>query len=244
MRGWLRARLRPSGDEVGNLLVEVVIASTVLSIVVSMVFVSTGTMTRVTATDVRRGSLTGFAATGAAEVEQLLTNAWTPQNPNGVGVTDDCAGGSQGETFPVGQGPFVSASGTDVWFCSIRSGSHTAATYELHFTGCNVSGVCTLQADRQPAPGTTGAAVTVLAVDDVSCPACVGVAGAPSPFVFLDESTGAGTVLNPGGAMAAVAAAALHRIDTVDLTMTVTAAGTDGTTVTQTVALPNTAGGL
>lgn len=247
MRSWL-ARIGPVAEEGGELLVEVLIASTVLTIVLSMVFVSTGTMTKVTGTQVRRGSLTGAAAVGAAAVEQLITNAWTPESPNAVGITDDCAGGGDGQTFPSAQGPFVEASGIDLWFCAIRPGQSTAYTYELHFTGCSAAAVCTLRADRQPSPGASGQPVSILAVGDASCPACLGAAGATSPFVYVDDSTGSDTVLNPGGGAAAVPGASLVRIDLVDLTLTVTDAATgtaaSTTTVQQSVALPNTEGGV
>ena len=231
-------------DESGGLLIEVLIASTVLTIILTMVFLSTGTMTKATATQVRRGSLTGFAADGAAQLQQLLADAWTPQNPNSLGVTDDCAGGGDGQSFPVGQGPFVAATGTDIWLCSIEPKGSTAYTYELHFVACSAAGVCNLEADRQPAPGSHGPATPVLFIDSVSCPACVSVAGSPSPFTYIDDSTGSGTVLNPGGGAAAVGFADLHRVDSVVVNLTITGADTKGTTVRDDVSLFNALGGL
>jgi len=54
-------------------------------------------------------------------------------------------------------GPFVPLSGTpvtstDVMFCAVDlSSTTTAHTYELHFTNCNSSNVCTLELDEDPA---------------------------------------------------------------------------------------------
>jgi len=242
------------------------VATTLLIVIVTVGFVVTTTLVSGTTSTQRSGFLTGPAQNGMQVLRELFAGAVPAQTvttPSGTQLyTNECAGGTSGQSFPTGQGPFVSASGTDVVLCAVRSGANTAYTYEVHFTGTGCAsggnGICTLAIDQEPPPtgstpppGSTPAPVsatrTVESIASVQCTPCISATGT-LPFVF--STTPANPALMPAVTsppQATVSTANVSSIQAVNITLvlaTSTSRSVTTTTLTSQVSLPNALGGL
>lgn len=220
-------------EEDGFTLVEVMVASFVALVVLCMASMSTIALTRTSVGAIQRGSATGPALLAVQDVQQILSRAWTPNTTSDV--TSDCAGGTDGQSFQSGNGPFVPLSGapvsaTDLMFCAVdEHDASTAHTYELHFTNCSGAGQCDLELDEEPAYGCTGtcSAQVAWSMD--------GVSDTGTPFSYF-ESTSWTTPVAPSHVT-------LDEVQAIDVTLAVTNAATGGssaTSVERLVLLPNT----
>jgi len=225
--------LTSSGGEDGFTLVEVMVASVVALLVLGMASVSTIAMTSRSVGAIQRGSATGPALLAAQDVQQTLSRAWTPNSTSNV--SSDCAGGKNGQTFVTGNGPFVPLSGTsvsatDLMFCAVDVRSPTTAhTYELRFTGCNISSICSLELDQEPAYGCTGTCNPVIAWT------MNGISDAGSPFTYF-ESTSWTTPVAPSQVT-------LDEVQAVEVTLAVSnsaVGGSSSESIQRMVLLPNT----
>jgi hypothetical protein len=147
---------RRRGGEEGMTLTEVVIASAIALVVVAVSSVAISTALSVSETANETGTTTGPALAAANAVEQVLTDAFIPAGVPAT-VTSDCTNGSAGTALSgSSNGPFVSAAdttSTTLYVCSTFPGTTTAYTYEVTFTSCSSSNVCTLAIERWAAPG-------------------------------------------------------------------------------------------
>jgi hypothetical protein len=141
---------RASGDDSGMSLVELMVAVTLMIVVITIGFIVTTTVVKVTYTTQRNGSLTGPAQNGMDTIQGFFSGAvpnQTVTTPVGVPpataalYTNSCSASA------------LTSTATDVWLCSVRSGSTTAYSYEIHFPAatCTSNGVCTLQIAQQGA---------------------------------------------------------------------------------------------
>ena len=204
-------------------LVELMVAVTLLIVVVTIGFVVTTTVMRVTYSSQRTGSLTGPAQNGMDTLQGFFSGAVPNQTvTTPVGVPPDTAPlyTNQCSASP------LSSSAADVWLCSVRSGSSTAYSYEIHFPSstCTSNGVCTLQIAQQ------GVSQPVAQIANV-CVTCVNVTN--SSFGFSPT---------PGD---------LSKVSSVTITLTIasptsngTAPPTSTTTLVRQVSLSNSLGGL
>jgi len=215
-------------DEAGLTLVEMLVGGLLGIGLLTGIAVATQATVHSSRTEVQQGVTTSNAIVAVQAVQQALSAAWTPAAAGGV--TSQCAGGADGESWTA-SGPIVSATSTDVVFCGFRNNSTVAFTYELHFTGC-VNHLCNLQIDQLGAPGCSPHchASTVFVDGDVS--------DLGTPFAFYSAA---------GGSWAATASVA--QIQAVQVTLVVPAIGPtgtslgDGTQVQRLVELPNALGG-
>ncbi|HUY63013.1 MAG TPA: prepilin-type N-terminal cleavage/methylation domain-containing protein [Acidimicrobiales bacterium] len=222
--------------EDGFSLVEFIVASALMVVVLAMVSLATTTSVKVTRQGVLSGLTTGPAQLAAQEIQQIASGAFVPANA--PSMTTNCANGNTGAAFPAGTGPFVStadSTSTDLWLCSYRMGTQTSYTFEIHFTQCNSSQVCTLEVDQQGAVGCTSpcAATTVAAIPNVS--------DAGAPFTYDYYSSGTWTT-----ASQPLSSAQLPAIQAIGINLSspVTAAGNgNAATVMRTILLPNTLNG-
>jgi hypothetical protein len=239
-------------------LVELLVAMTLLIVVITIGFVVTATLVRGTNATQRSGALTGTGQNGMQVLRDLFAGAVPARvisTPSGGQLYNNgCSNGSAGQAFPSGQGPFVSASATDVVLCSVRSGGNTAYTYHVYFSsGCTTNGTCSLVIDQDAPPtglNTTGwtpspLARTIETVSSVVCGACNGVT-TTLPFAF---STSASAVFLNTPSQLAVTTANLSSIQAVKVTLTLataTKSSTSNTTATfsSQVLLSNALGGL
>jgi hypothetical protein len=133
---------RTTADESGMSLVELMVAVTLLLVVITITFIVTTTVMTVTATTQRSGLITGPAQTGMESLQAYFSGAV----PN---TTINTPAGASPNTAPLYSNlcsaTAHTSTATDVWLCSVRSGSTTAYTYEIHFPTCTANGVCTLQ---------------------------------------------------------------------------------------------------
>lgn len=258
-------RKRTIRDESGLSLVELLMAMTLLVVVITIGFVVTTTLVRGTDATQRTGNLTGTAQDGMQVLRELFAGAVpaeTVSTPVGTQLYNNgCAGGTSSQAFPTNQGPFVSASATDVMLCSVRSGANTAYTYEIYFDGttCNSAGggICTLEVYQEPLPtGTTitGAKPTAVttptrveSIANVECGPCVGSTGT-LPFVF--STTPANSSLMPAitsPPQTTVSTSYLSSIQAVDITLILTSStnrSVSTATLSGQVMLPNALGGV
>ena len=223
----------PHDDDRGFTLVEVMIASIIaLALLVSASVAMTAT-THAVRTESTQGSTTSSALIAVQEIQSLLGGTWTSGSLGGEPSV--CSGGIQGsnsQLFPSGQGPFVTATGTDLMFCAFRNNSTTSATFEIHFTGCSTHNVCTLKIDQEPGPGVCPCTVNTI----FSMPGIYdGGTGANAPFVYDYYQT-----TNPVGW---TSTSQLNQIQAVKLTLSVSGGGGSGTNVQRLVLLPNTLAG-
>ena len=265
------SRKRPARDDSGLTAIELLVATMLLVIVVTIGFLVTTAMVGQANATQRSGSLTGPAQNGMQVLRELFAGAVPAQSVTAPGTSgtqlyaDGCANGSGGGAFPSGQGPFVSATGSDVVLCLVRSGANSAYTYRLSFTGssCATTGVCSLTVQQEPpltgwsAPATPKPAVvsvptTIETISNVLCTQCITLSPTGTlPFVFWNSTTGAGTALNSAGPPSTnptVPTASLSTIQALDVTLTITSsanhAGSTATeTLTSRVFMPNALGG-
>jgi len=228
---------RPTGPgrrgEDGLTLVELAIAS---AIAISMLLASSVSITatgHASQSEIAQGSTTNQAITDAAALQTFLSGAY--DSGSVAGVSTECAGGSSGQAFPTGQGPFVSATSTDVMFCGFRNSSLTSYTYEIHFTNCDAKSVCTLKVDQEPDPSCASACTvsTVFVASGVSDQGAKVGGGTVAPFTFYTYD---GTSSPPSWQTTST----LGAIEAVQVSMTVYGSTGAGTAVERLIALPNT----
>lgn len=255
---------RQDRDDSGLTAIELLIAAILLVVVVTIGFLVTTAMVGQANATQRTGSLTGPAQNGMQVLREFFAGAVPAQSvvaPSGTPgsqlYADGCANGSGGAAFPTGQGPFVSATGTDVVLCLVRSGANSAYTYHVYFSGstCATTGNCTLTVDQDPpltvwaAPSTpkptaVGTPTTVEQIPNVVCTQCITASPTGAlPFVFSNTSVALNSVGSP-----TVPTASLSQIQAVDVTLTIaSSANHAGSTATDTltgrVFMPNALGG-
>jgi len=227
------------GREEGFTVIEVVVASLILVTMLVTASVALTATTRASNSEAGQGATTSSAIIAAQEVENLLGGAWTPAATGGVSTL--CAGGTGGQSFATGQGPFVTATTTTLMFCGFSVNASTAYTYDIHFTGCTSSNVCALQIDREPAPNCNPcSSLTVFKLQGVSD------SGTPFVYDYYDTSTTPGTWTCVNAAPSCTGqppASALSTVQAVTVTLTTTTAKGAGTQVTRKILLPNALGG-
>lgn len=146
-------------DDSGMSLVELMVAMTLFVVVMTIGFVVTSTVVRVTYSTQRSGFLTGPAQNGMETLQGFFSGAvpnQTISTPSGAELyANQCSATA------------LTSTATDVWLCAVRSGSNTAYSYEIHFPSstCTPNGICTLQIDQQ------GSAQPVAQIDNV-CAHC------------------------------------------------------------------------
>ena len=215
------------GEE-GLTLVELAIAALLGVALMTMIAIATQATVHSSRTEVQQGATTSNAIVAVQGVQQALAAAWTPGA--GSGVTSQCAGGSNGQSWTA-SGPIVSATSTDIVFCGFRNNSSTAYTYELHFTNCSGS-LCTLKLVQQGAPGCSPHCYTSTVFADAD------VSNAGTPFAFYTSSDGSWA-----------STSTVSQIQAVQMTLVIPAmspSGTalaDGTQAQRLIVLPNTLGG-
>ena len=170
---------------------------------------------------------TAPSAVGATTISVVSQSANATYGVGTIVHIGQCAGGSNGQAFTDGNGPFVSATASDIVFCGLRNNSSTAYSYHLHFADCSGSGICNLQIDRYAPPGCSPCHTTT-----VFTMANVSDAGTPFVYDYYDR-----------GSAAWEPTAVLSQVQAVQVTYTVAASGVSGTTVKRLVLLPNTLGG-
>jgi len=207
--GRVRAPIRRR-EEDGLTLVELALAGLVGVALLTMAAVATTATVHSSRTEVQQGVTTEGAILAVQEVQQTLSSAWTPGSTGGV--TSQCAGGADGQSWVTGNGPFVSVSATDIVFCGFRNNSSIAYTYELHFTHCTGT-LCTLELDQLGAPGCSPSCRSSVAFVQN------GVSEVGIPFGFYTAN---------GGAW--VTTATLSQIDAVQVTLVIPALNPTGTT--------------
>jgi hypothetical protein len=201
-------------------LVELMVAMTMLIVVITIGFVVTTTVVKVTYTSQRAGSLTGPAQNGMDTLQGFFSGAvpnQTVTTPVGVPPATAVLYTNQCSASP------LSSSATDVWLCSVRSGSTTAYSYEIHFPSCPPANpLCTLQIIQQ------GASQPVAQIADV----CVHCSTTNTSFGFTPSP------------------ADLSKVSSVTITLTigsatsnVTANPASTTTLVRQVSLSNSLGG-
>jgi prepilin-type N-terminal cleavage/methylation domain-containing protein len=218
---WTKSAHRTTRDESGLSLVELMVVVTVLLVVMTIAFIVTTTIVTVTSTTQRSGSLTGPAQTGMETLQAYFSGAVPNQTittPSGVPpntvplYSNQCSATENISTA------------TDVWLCSVRSGSTTAYTYHIHFPTCTANGVCTMQVTQN---GVTQPAVQISNVC-VTCTTATNTSFGFSP-----------------------ASAYMSTISKVAITLTIAAPTANGSanpaasaTVVRQVSLPNSLGGF
>ncbi|HEV3265917.1 MAG TPA: prepilin-type N-terminal cleavage/methylation domain-containing protein [Acidimicrobiales bacterium] len=212
---------RSRRDDSGMTLVELMVAMTLLIVVITIGFVVTTTVVKVTYTTQRTGSLTGPAQNGMDTLQGFFSGAVPNQTiTTPVGVSPNTAPLYANQCSA---SPPLSTS-TDVWLCAVRSGSSTAYSYEIHFASCPAGNpLCTLQVTQQ-----SGSQPVVAQIANV----CVHCAAANTSFGFTP----------PTGD--------LSKISSVTITLTlgsptssVTANPASTTTLVRQVSLSNSLGG-
>jgi hypothetical protein len=213
---------RSTRDDSGMSLVELMVAMTLLIVVVTIGFVVTTTVVKVTYSTQRAGSLTGPAQNGMDTLQGFFSGAvpnQTVTTPVGVPPATAVLYTNQCSASP------LSSSATDVWLCSVRSGSTTAYSYEIHFptSTCTTNGVCTLQIAPQ------GASQPVAQIANV-CVTCANTTN--SSFSFSPTP------------------ADLSKVSSVTITLTIASPTSNGstppastTTLVRQVSLSNSLGG-
>jgi type II secretory pathway pseudopilin PulG len=238
--------VKAARGESGFTFVEVMVASLIAMVVLSMVALSSVTITRNSVGAIQRGSSTGPALLAVQEVQQVLSRAWTPNTSSNI--TSYCAGGDDGQSFATGNGPFVPlaetspVSTTDVMFCAVDPTSPTTAhTYELHFTNspggsdCDASSQCILELDQEPAYNCSGSCTPRL----VWSTSGISDSGSPStgPFTYYESrSTAFTTPVLPSNVT-------LGQIEAVQVTLAVSnpaPGGSSSESVQRMILLPNT----
>jgi hypothetical protein len=217
----LQSADRTPRDESGLSVVELMVAVTLLLVVITIAFIVTTTVVTVTTTTQRSGLITGPAQTGMETVQGFFSGAvpnQTVNTPSGVPPNTVPLYSNQCSTTE-----HISTA-TDVWLCSVRSGSTTAYTYEIHFPTCTANGVCTLQVTQN------GATQSVAQISNV-CVTCTNATN--TSFGFAPTS------------------AYMSTVSKVTITLTIAAPPADGSanpattaTVVRQVSLPNSVGGF
>lgn len=209
-------------NDSGMSLVELMVAMTLLIVVITIGFVVTTTVVKVTYTTQRTGSLTGPAQNGMDTLQEFFSGAVPNQTittPLGVPPATAPLYANQCSASA------LSSSATDVWLCSVRSGSTTAYSYEIHFPAstCTSNGVCTLQIAQQ------GASQPVAQIANV-CVTCA-----------ITTNTSFGFTPTP---------ADLSKVSSVTITLTIASPTSSGsgapastTTLVRQVSLSNSLGG-
>lgn len=229
---------RPAREDAGLTTIELLIATMLLVIVVTIGFLVTTAMVGQANATQRSGSLTGPAQNGMQVLRELFSGAVPAQSvtsPGTVGsqlYADGCASlVPSGAAFPPGQGPFVSATGTDVVLCVVRSGANSAYTYHISFTGsaCATTGNCTLTVQQEPVlstwtppaspkPTSVSTATTIEQIANVLCTQCITTNPTGTlPFVFTNNMN---TPINSAGSPT-VTNLSLSQIQGVNVTLTV-----------------------
>lgn len=222
-------------DESGLTIIEMLIAS---SIALSMLVAVSIGLTASGGASMRegtQGATTNQAIIDAAALQTFLSGAWTSGSL--AGVSTQCSNGANGpgNAFPSGQGPFVTATSTDVMFCAFRNNSPTAYTYEIHFTNCTTKHVCTMKVDQQPAPGCSPCTVdTVVAAPGVSNQGATVGGTLVAPFVYYFYNTSSSSWQTT---------TTLSQIQAVQVSFTVYGSSGAGTSVQRLISLPNTIAG-
>ncbi len=204
-------------------LVELMVAMSLLVVVIAIGFVVTTTVVKVTYTSQRNGSLTGPAQNGMDTLQGFFSGAvpnQTVTTPVGVPPNTAPLYANQCSASP------QSSSAADVWLCSVRSGSSTAYSYEIHFPSstCTSNGVCALQIAQQ------GVTQPVAQIANV-CVSCANTTN--SSFGFSPTP------------------AVLSTVSSVTITLTIASPTSNGTTIPSStttlvrqVSLSNSLGGL
>jgi hypothetical protein len=212
---------RSTRDDSGMSLVELLVGMTLTVIVITIGFVVTTTVVKVTYTTQRSGSLTGPSQNGMDTLQGFFSGAVPNQTiTTPVGVSPNTAPLYANQCSATAQ----MSSPTDVWLCSVRSGSGTAYSYEIHFPSCPLANpLCTMQITQQ------GVAQPVVQIANV----CVHCSTTNTSFGFSPS---------PGD---------LSKISSVTITLTigsptssVTANPASTTTLVRQVSLSNSLGGL
>jgi hypothetical protein len=218
------SRIRPAHrtrDESGLSLVELMVAVTLLLVAITITFIVTTTVVTVTSATQRSGLITGPAQTGMETVQAFFSGAvpnQTVTTPTGVAPS----------TVPLYSNQCSATEhisiATDVWLCSVRSGSTTAYTYEINFPTCTANGVCTLRVTQN------GVTQPVVQISNV-CVTCTNVTN--TSFAFTPTS------------------AYMSTVSKVTITLTIAAPTANGSanpeptaTVVRQVSLPNSVGGF
>jgi hypothetical protein len=219
-------------NEDGLTLVEMLIASSIALTMLMAASIGLTASNGASNHEVTQGATTNQAIVDAGNLQTFLAGAWTSGSLAGVSTECSSGTGGPGNTFPGGQGPFVTATSTDVMFCAFRNNSPTAYTYEIHFTNCNAKHVCTLKVDQQPVPGcTTCAASTVMSAPGVSNQGAKVGGVSVSPFVYYCYNTSSSSWQSTS---------TLSQIQAVQVTFTVFGSTGAGTSVQRLISLPNT----
>jgi hypothetical protein len=170
-------------DESGMSLVELMVAVALFLVVITIGLVVTTALITGTSSTQQSAILTGPAQNGMQVLRDFFSGA-VPANsiptPSGTNLYTSLCVNPAAAPFP--SGSFVSGSSTDVWLCSVRSGSRIAYTYEIHFASpCpTTSATCTLQVDLQR--NANGSNPQTVEVINNVCAHCVGSAN--TSFVF------------------------------------------------------------
>jgi prepilin-type N-terminal cleavage/methylation domain-containing protein len=218
---WTQSPDRSVRDESGLSLIELMVAVALLLVVITIAFIVTTTVVTVTSTTQRSGLLTGPAQTGMETLQAYFSGAVPNQTINTpTGVPPNTAPLYSNQCSAT----VHTSTATDVWLCSVRTGSNTAYTYEIHFPTCTANGVCTLQVTQN------GVAQPVVQISNV-CVTCTNATN--TSFGFASPPADLSTVSN------------------VTITLTVAAAPPNGTakpaataTLVRQVLLPNSLGGF
>jgi len=170
-------------------------------------------------------------------IQLELSGGWaTPTNV--AGITSSCTDGDSGGTtaFAPGNGPFVSAGATSIMFCGFRNSSTTSYTYDIHFTACTTSDICTLAIDREPGfHCSVCTPLRVFAMDGVSDAPSGSPAAGPFTYWYYDAAASSPPYWQP--------TSTLSQIQAVQVSFTLTGASGSGTKVQRMILLPNTLAG-
>jgi type II secretory pathway pseudopilin PulG len=227
------ARLRR--DESGFTVIEVLVASSIALTMLVSASIGLTASNSASNREVTQGTTTNQAIIDAEALQTYLSGAWTSGSL--AGVSTQCSNGPNGpgNSFPSGQGPFVTATGTDLMFCAFRNNSPTSYTYEIHFSNCDTKHVCTLKIDQAPAPGcTTCKWNNLVSAPGVSSQGATvgGVLVAPFVYYYFDTATSTWQTTT-----------ALNQIQAVQVTFNVSGSTGSGTSVQRLITLPNTIAG-